>query len=59
MSSAIVAGAAALAWSSHPGATATSVRANVESTADRISGTGTYWAYGRVNACAAVGCVEP
>jgi thermitase len=50
MSSPIVAAAAALAWSSHPGATNTSVRANIESTADKISGTGTHWAHGRVNA---------
>jgi thermitase len=59
MASPIVAAAAALAWSSHPGSTNTSVRANVESTADKIPGTGTYWAYGRVNACKAVGCVQP
>lgn len=55
MASPIVAGAAALAWSSHTGATNTSVRANVESTADKIPGTGTSWAHGRVNACRAVG----
>ncbi|WP_427133462.1 S8 family serine peptidase [Pseudarthrobacter sp. S9] len=54
MASPIVAGVAALAWSSHSGATQTSVRANVESTADKIPGTGTYWAYGRVNADKAV-----
>lgn len=54
MASPIVAAAAALAWSSHPGATQTTVRANVESTADKIAGTGTYWAYGRVNADKAV-----
>jgi thermitase len=50
MSSAIVAAAAALAWSADPGATHTSIRAKVESTADKIDGTGTYWAHGRVNA---------
>jgi thermitase len=54
MSSAIVAAVAALAWSSHPGATQVSVRANVESTADKIAGTGTFWAHGRVNAYNAV-----
>ncbi|WP_456503692.1 S8 family serine peptidase [Arthrobacter sp. UYCu723] len=59
MASPIVAGTAALAWSSHAGATNTSVRANVESTAENIIGTGTYWAHGRVNACKAVGCVQP
>ncbi|MFF2317509.1 S8 family serine peptidase [Arthrobacter sp. NPDC058097] len=54
MSSPIVAATAALAFSSHPGATNASVRASVESTADKISGTGTFWAYGRVNADKAV-----
>jgi thermitase len=54
MASPIVAGIAALAWSSHTNATPTSVRANIESTADRIAGTGTYWNYGRVNAFNAV-----
>jgi len=54
MSSAIVAAAAALAWSAHPGATNATIRADVESTADDVPGTGTYWAYGRVNAAAAV-----
>ena len=54
MASPIVAATAALAWSSHAGATNTSVRANVESTADKIPGTGTDWANGRVNADKAV-----
>jgi thermitase len=54
MSSAIVAAAAALAWSAHPDATNASIRADVESTADEVAGTGTDWAYGRVNAAAAV-----
>jgi thermitase len=54
MSSPIVAATAALAWSAHAGATNTSVRANIESTADRSPGTGTYWAHGRVNANNAV-----
>ena len=55
MSAPIVAATAALAWSSHAGATNTSVRANIESTADTtMPGTGTYWKYGRVNANNAV-----
>lgn len=54
MSSPIVAATAALAWSSHAGATNASVRANIELTADKISGTGTNWAHGRVNANNAV-----
>ncbi|WP_087872931.1 S8 family serine peptidase [Arthrobacter globiformis] len=54
MSSPIVAATAALALSSHPGATNASVRSIVESTADKIAGSGTFWAYGRVNADKAV-----
>ncbi|MGB3945547.1 MAG: S8 family serine peptidase [Candidatus Saccharimonadales bacterium] len=54
MASPIVAGVAALARSSHSNASAASVCANVETTADKISGTGSYWAYGRVNALNAV-----
>jgi thermitase len=55
MSSPIVAATAALAWSSHPGATNAAVRAIVESSADDdVLGTGTYWAHGRVNAFDAV-----
>jgi thermitase len=55
MSSPIVAATAALAWSANPAATNTSIRGKVQSTADKIGGTGTYWANGRVNACRAVG----
>ena len=54
VSSAIVAATAALAWSADPGATHTSVRAKVESSSDKIAGTGTYWEHGRVNAYNAV-----
>ncbi|WP_458113508.1 S8 family serine peptidase [Arthrobacter sp. R1-13] len=54
MSSPIVAATAALAWSSTPSATHTIIRSKLESTADKIAGTGTYWANGRVNADRAV-----
>ncbi|MFP5313547.1 MAG: S8 family serine peptidase, partial [Actinomycetes bacterium] len=54
MSSAIVAAAAALAWSSHPGATNASIRASVESSGEVKPGTETYWAHGRLNAYNAV-----
>jgi thermitase len=54
MASPVVAGTAALAWSSHTGATNTSVRADIESSADKIAGTGTNWEHGRVNANNAV-----
>jgi thermitase len=54
MASPIVAGVAALVWASPAGTANTSVRAKVESTADNIEGTGSFWAHGRVNACKAV-----
>ncbi|HJW01400.1 MAG TPA: S8 family serine peptidase [Arthrobacter sp.] len=59
MSSAVVAATAALAWSSHPGATNSSVRGIVELTAEKITGQDSYWAYGRVNADKAVRYVKP
>jgi thermitase len=37
------------------GLNASQIRTQIESTADRITGTGTYWAKGRINACRAVG----
>lgn len=55
MSSPIVAATAALVWSTNPGATQTAVRTKVESAAEKLTGHGTYWAHGRVNACKAVG----
>lgn len=54
MSSPIVAATAALAWSTNPGATSSAIRTKIESTADKIDGTGTLWANGRVNANSAV-----
>ncbi|MGF9648752.1 S8 family serine peptidase [Pseudarthrobacter oxydans] len=54
MASPIVAGVAALVWSSHPGTTNESVREDIESTAEPIEGTGTYWEHGRVDADDAV-----
>ena len=55
MSSPMVAGTAALVWSTSYGTSNTSVRNRVQSTADAIPGTGNYWANGRVNAARAVG----
>jgi thermitase len=62
MASPVVAGVAALVWSTPAGTANTAVRAKVESTADAsVSGTGSYWAHGRVNACKAVAgvCDQP
>jgi thermitase len=49
-----VAGLAGLVWSTSYGTSNTSVRSRIESTADAIAGTGTYWQYGRINANTAV-----
>lgn len=54
MASPIVAAVAALVWSKGAAADNAAVRGQVENTADDISGTGTYWKHGRVNACRAV-----
>ena len=54
MSSPIVAGVAGLVWSSDPDSTNESVREDIESTAEPIEGTGTYWEHGRVDADDAV-----
>lgn len=45
---------AALIWSTSYGTSASNVRSRLESTADKIAGTGTYWSAGRVNAANAV-----
>lgn len=44
-----VAGLAALVWATGSCATNSCVRSRIESTADPIPGTGTFWKYGRVN----------
>ncbi|MFJ6156579.1 S8 family serine peptidase [Pseudarthrobacter sp. NPDC092184] len=54
MSAPIVAATAALAWSVNPELDNQAIREKVQSSADKIPGTGTYWANGRVNANNAV-----
>lgn len=49
-----VAGLAALVWPTVYGGSNGNVRKQIEATADRISGTGKYWTYGRINALSAV-----
>ena len=44
-----VAGLAALVWATGKCSTNSCVRSQIESTADKIDGTGTYWQWGRVN----------
>ncbi len=53
-----VSGLAALIWAQHAGEPdfdQHDVKNLIESTADKIPGTGTYWANGRINACKALG----
>ena len=54
MATPMVAGLASLAWSKNTGYSNTTVINRIFSTADKISGTGTYWVHGRVNAYNAV-----
>lgn len=49
-----VAGLAGLVWARGSCGTASCVRGKIESTADKIAGTGTYWKWGRVNYYSAV-----
>jgi thermitase len=55
-----VAGLAGLVAMLEPGWTATQIRNQIESQADRIPGTGSrgYWSKGRINACSAMGGVN-
>jgi thermitase len=54
MATPFVAGLAGLVWATPYGTSNTSVRSRIESTADPVTGTGTYWQYGRINAYKAV-----
>lgn len=50
-----VAGLAGLVWATGICATNSCVRSQIENNADAISGTGSYWTYGRINAYKSVG----
>lgn len=54
-----VAGLAGLVWATGYGTNNQSVRNRIESTADPVAGTGTYWQHGRINACNAVAPAGP
>jgi thermitase len=54
MATPVVAGLAALLKSKNTAASATAIRDRIFNTTDRITGTGSYWYYGRVNAYKAV-----
>jgi thermitase len=54
MATPLVAGLASLAWSKNTGYSNTTVINRIFNTTDKISGTGTYWVHGQVNAYKAV-----
>ena len=56
MATPFVSGVAGLIWSVHPSWTESQVVNKLETSADKILGTGTYWKYGRLDACNAVDC---
>ena len=56
MATPFVSGVAGLVFGKNPAWTNTQVRNKIQSTADKISGTGSLWQYGRLNACNSVDC---
>lgn len=55
MATPFVSGLAGLVFSQHPDWSNSQVISDIESTADPISGTGTYWMNGRIDTCRALG----
>lgn len=59
MATPFVSGLSGLLFGANPAWTNSQVRNQIQSTSDIVSGTGTYWTYGRINACKALGgCSE-
>jgi thermitase len=56
MATPFVSGVTGLIWSQNPTWSESQVVSKLENSADKISGTGTYWKYGRLDACNAVDC---
>ncbi|MBI2853339.1 MAG: S8 family serine peptidase [Chloroflexi bacterium] len=59
MAAPFVTGLAALVWATPNGTSNGMVRNQIEASADRIAGTGTYWQFGRINAYRAVSTKFP
>lgn len=59
MATPFAAGTSALVWAKGTCKTNICVRDQLEKTADKISGTGTYWTWGRINAYKAVSDIVP
>ncbi len=58
MATPYVAGVAGLVKSLHPDWSNSQIRNKIESSADKIAKTGSYWVHGRINACKAVDCIQ-
>lgn len=56
MATPFVSGLSGLLFGANPTWTNSQVRNKIQSSADKISGTGSLWQYGRINACRAVDC---
>lgn len=56
MSTPFVSGVAALVLSSNPSFSNKQLRQKIEASSQEIQGTGTYWRFGRINACISVDC---
>jgi thermitase len=59
MATPFVAGMAGLIWATSYGTDNVTVRSRIETTADKVAGTGTYWQFGRINAYRAVAPSAP
>ncbi|HEV7664027.1 MAG TPA: S8 family serine peptidase, partial [Chloroflexota bacterium] len=59
MAAPVVSGVAALLWASSYGTSSQAVVNRLFETADPVAGTGSSWAYGRINAAAAVSAPQP
>ena len=57
MATPFVSALSGLVFANNPSFTNLDVRGKIEVTAEKIAKTGSYWTYGRIDACAALGCV--
>lgn len=57
MATPFVSALSSLVFANNPGFNNLQVRNKIEGTAEKIAKTGTYWIYGRIDACAALDCV--
>lgn len=58
MSAPLVSGLASLIKAKNPTYSNLEIRQTIESSSNAIMGTGSYWRFGRINACKALGCSE-